>query len=108
MISVAYFRTDDDDFAARAQQALTVLGARPGFVRGSVSRSIDDEADWILITEWQDVGSYRRALGNYEVKVSATPLLAAALDLPSGFETLADLHSGGRLAVHASDREPFP
>jgi hypothetical protein len=108
MISVEHFRASDGDFAARARQALTVLGARPGFVRGSVSRSIDDDADWILITEWRDVGSYRRALGSYEVKISATPLLAAALDLPTGFETLADLHAGGRLAVHASDREPSP
>jgi hypothetical protein len=106
VISVTHFRADEDDFTARAQEALTVLGGRPGFVRGSLSRSLDDEADWLLITEWRDVGSYRRALGNYEVKLRATPLLGTARDLPSGFETLADLDAGGRLAVHSSDREP--
>src|SRR5206468_6588641 len=71
MISVTHFRTEDGGFAARARQALTVLGARPGFVRGSLSRSLDDESDWVLITEWHDVGSYRRALGNREAKLHA-------------------------------------
>jgi hypothetical protein len=108
MMSVAHFRADDGDFAGRAQKALTVLGSRPGFVRGSLSRSLDDDADWVLITEWRDVGSYRRALGSYDVKLTATPLLATALDVPSGFETLAELHAEGDLAVHISDREPLP
>ena len=106
MISVAHFRVDDPGFAARAEQALTALGGRPGFVRGNLARSIDDPADWVLVTEWSDVGSYRRALGSYQVKLSFTPLFTAALDLPSGFETLADLRAGGRLTAHDSDREP--
>jgi quinol monooxygenase YgiN len=108
VISVAHFHAPEDDFAGRAQQALTVLGARPGFLRGTLSRSVDDEADWVLITEWRDIGSYRRALGSYDVKMTATPVLGAALDVPSGFEILADLQAGGRLALHASDREPSP
>jgi hypothetical protein len=106
MISVTHFRTEDGFFPTRAQEALTALGARPGFLRGSLCRGVDDEADWLLVTEWRDVGSYRRALGNYTVKLHATPLLAEALDLPGGFETLAELAAGGRLTVHASDREP--
>ncbi len=108
MISVAHFHTAEDDFPARAQQALAVLGARPGFLRGSLSRSVDDESDWVLITEWRDIGSYRRALGSYDVKLAATPVLGTALDVPSGFEVLAELQPGGRLALHASDREPSP
>jgi hypothetical protein len=107
VISVTHFRAEDPDFAEHAQRALTVLGARPGFLHGSLSRSLDDEADWVLITEWRDVGSYRRALGNYDVKLSATPLLSTARDLPSSFETLADLRAGESLDVHASDRGPL-
>jgi hypothetical protein len=106
MISVTHFRTAEAAFPARAQQALTVLGRRPGFVRGSLARSVDDAADWVLVTEWRDVGSYRRALGNYDVKLVATALLAEALDLPGGFEALAELTAGGELTVHVSDREP--
>ena len=60
----------------------------------------------MLLTEWENVGSYRRALGNYEVKLHATPLLGLALDVPGGFETLLDVAAGGDIAIHASDREP--
>jgi hypothetical protein len=43
-------------------------------------------------------------LGNYDVKLRATPLLGEAQDLPSGFEVLADVAPGGAVAVHDSDR----
>jgi hypothetical protein len=35
---------------------------------------------------WRDVGSYRRALSSYDVKVTAVPLLSRALDEPSAYE----------------------
>jgi hypothetical protein len=101
VISVAHFR---DDVSDRASTALAVLAARPGYLRGTLARSTDDPEAWLLITEWENVGSYRRALGNYEVKLHATPLLAEALDLPSGFESLLDVAPGGTAEAHASDR----
>jgi hypothetical protein len=104
MISVAHFHSDDPSFAQRAQDALAALSARPGFVRGTLARSTDDDAAWLLVSEWQNVGSYRRALGNYDVKMRATPLLGEALDLPSAFESLADVAAGGATTLHASDR----
>ncbi len=70
-----------------------------------MGRSTDDDSAWLLLTEWENVGSYRRALGNYDVKLRATPLLGDALDLPSSFESLAELSAGGDLVVHPSDRE---
>jgi hypothetical protein len=102
MISVTHF-ADDAGFGVRARDALTVLSARPGFVRGTLGRSTDDESAWVLVTEWRNVGSYRRALGNVEVKLRAAPLLGEALDLPSSFEPLVDMH-GGATTVSASDR----
>ena len=103
MISVTHFAADDAGFAARAQDALTALSKRPGFVRGGLGRSTDDENAWVLVTEWADVGSYRRALGNFDVKLRAAPLLGEALDLPSSFEPLVEI-SGGRTAFAQSDR----
>jgi hypothetical protein len=50
------------------------------------------------------VGSYRRALGGYEVKLHATPLLADAVDLPSSFEPLIDIAPGGAAVFRTSDR----
>lgn len=104
MISVTHFRAGDAGFEKRAQEALAVLGARPGFVRGNLGRSTDDADAWVLVTEWANVGSYRRALGSYDVKVRATPLLGEALDLPSSFESLVDASADGNTIIRASDR----
>ena len=48
--------------------------------------------------------AYRRALGGFDVKVRATPLLARSLEEPSAFETLASAAPGGAITVMASDR----
>jgi heme oxygenase (mycobilin-producing) len=103
VISVTHFRAGDETFEAQAQRALDALSARPGFVRGSLGRSTDDDTAWVLVTEWANVGSYRRALGDYDVKLRATPLLGRAIDLPSSFESLVDVR-GGRTTVSTSDK----
>jgi hypothetical protein len=36
------------------------------------------------------VGSYRRALSAYDVKVTAVPLLSQAIDEPSAYELVGD------------------
>ena len=108
MITITHFRDDRPDFAERAETALAALAARPGYLRGSLGRSTDDPEAWVLLTEWENVGSYRRALGNYEVKLHATPLLAAALDVPGGFETLLEVAPGGAAVTHDSDRTAAP
>jgi hypothetical protein len=92
------------DFQARAAEALRALAARPGFLRGSLGRAADDVADWLLLTEWESVGAYRRALGNYQVKLLATPVLGLAEDRPSAFEQLLVIGPDGAESVQLSDR----
>jgi hypothetical protein len=94
---------DDADFRARAGAALAALGACPGYVRGRLGRAYDDPTAWTLLTEWASVGSYRRALSAYDVKVNATPLLATSQDEPSAFEVLAELAPGGEVVTADSD-----
>jgi hypothetical protein len=106
MIALTHFADAPADFEQRARTALAALADRPGYVRGTLGRSTDDPAAWVLLTEWENVGSYRRALGGYEVKVHATPLLAAALDLPGAFEPLAEVAPGGAAVIRPSDRAP--
>jgi hypothetical protein len=106
MIAITHFADEGADFRERAQRALVALAARPGYLRGTLGRSTDDPTAWILLTEWENVGSYRRALGNYEVKLHATPLLASARDVPGGFEPLLDVAPGGATNTRVSDREP--
>lgn len=106
MIAINHFADTRPEFAELARAALAALAARPGYRRGTLGRSTDEPRTWVLLTEWENVGSYRRALGNYEVKLHATPLLAAAQDVPSGFEALLDVAPGGSAVRHDSDREP--
>jgi hypothetical protein len=114
-MSVTHFEAKDDTFPERARSALAALAARPGYLRGSLARTTDPADDeraeaWVLVTEWANVGSYRRALGGFEVKMVATPLLAEALDLPTSFESLVSIGADGAVVEHPSDREPtgFP
>ena len=72
------------------------------------TRALEDPTTWTLVTEWESVGAYRRALGDFDVKVHATPLLAESLDEPSAFETLAGPSPAARCVVTASDRAAEP
>jgi quinol monooxygenase YgiN len=75
-------------FLPQAQAALAAFAARPGYLRGRVGRAADDPTAWVLTTEWEGVGAYRRSLGAYDVKVDAAPLLGRGRDEPSAFEVL--------------------
>ena len=106
MLVVSRFDVPDADGAAfqqRAQRALAAFAARPGFVRGRVGRAADDPTAWLLVTEWEGVGAYRRSLSAYEVRVEAAPLLGQARDEPGAFEVLV-AEDGGGPAVTASGR----
>lgn len=95
-------------FVVRAHAALAALAACPGYRTGRLTRALDDPARWCLVTEWESVGAYRRALGSYDVKVTATPLLAESLDEPSAYETLAAAEPGGEVRTSPSDRAARP
>jgi hypothetical protein len=90
-------------FTGRAAAAIEALAARPGYRAGQLGRAYDDPTRWSLVTEWESVGAYRRALGAFDVKVNATPLLAESLDEPSAFEVLAAARPGGGVEHRASD-----
>ena len=98
---------NDANFRRRAETAMTALSACPGFRRGGLSRAIDNAHCWLLLTEWESVGAWRRALSSYDVKMSAVPLLSQALDDPSAYETLVvDDGAGTGLRIVESDRAP--
>lgn len=91
MLVVTRFEVPEDDAAAflpQAKAALAAFAGRPGYVRGRVGRAADDPSQWVLTTEWEGVGAYRRSLSAYEVKVDAAPLLSRGRDEPSAFEVL--------------------
>jgi hypothetical protein len=106
LIAAMHFRPNQDaeTFQQQALATLTVLATCPGFVRGTVGRATDDDRAWILVTEWESVGAYRRGLGGYDVKLIATPLLAQAIDQPSAFEALVTISDDGSTQIRSSDR----
>jgi hypothetical protein len=84
-----------DDAAGEALRlgllsALAILAGKPGYVGGEVGRNVDDPTLWVLTTRWENVGSYRRALGSYEGKMHIQPLMVHALDEPSAYEVVEE------------------
>ena len=70
-----------------AREVLAVLAEQPGYVRGWLTRAVDDPDLLLLAHEWADVGSYRRALSSYDVKLR-WPFLQTAIDEATAFEVL--------------------
>lgn len=90
---------DAETFEGQARQALDALAARAGWRSGRIGRAADDPSLWVLTTEWDSVGAYRRALSAYDVRVQAVPLLSLAIDEPSAYEVLvAEGHGAEGLA----------
>ena len=78
------------DSAWAITAALAILAAKPGHVGGEVGRNVDDPTLWVLTTRWENVGSYRRALGSYEGKMHIQPLMVNAVDEPSAYELVEE------------------
>lgn len=89
------FRDDDPSLLAPLHDALAAFGAFAGFERGYVARSIDEVTLLTLTMIWRDVGSYRRALSNFDIKVTVVPLLSRAIDEPSAFEVVTSQDDSG-------------
>lgn len=70
-----------------ARDLLAVLAERPGWLRGWLARAVDDPDLLLVAHEWADVGSYRRALSAYDVKLR-WPFLQTAVDEATAFEVL--------------------
>ena len=90
---------EGERFRADAAAAIAALAQRPGYLGGDVGRNVDAPDLWLLTTTWVNVGSYRRALSAYDVKVAAVPLLSRAVDEPSAYETV-------RAGVATNDQVP--
>ena len=73
-------------FESQLAASLEAFSACTGFVDGEFGQNLDDLTMWSLVTRWENVGSYRRALSNNNVKIKAIPTLALAIDEPGAYE----------------------
>lgn len=89
MLVVNRFRVpvaDGETFRADLATARDALAACAGYAGGELGRNVDDPELWVLSTRWENVGSYRRALSSYEVKLRAVAVLSRAIEEPSAYE----------------------
>ena len=73
-------------FRSDLESVKSVLAQAPGFIDGQVGQNLDDPSLWHLSTQWENVGSYRRALSSTRAKLEAIPILARAIDEPGAYE----------------------
>jgi quinol monooxygenase YgiN len=73
-------------FQTQLSSALESFSQCKGFIDGEYGQNLDDLTLWSLVTQWENVGSYRRALGTNDVKMNVIPTLAQAIDEPGAYE----------------------
>ncbi|MEI7453403.1 MAG: antibiotic biosynthesis monooxygenase [Actinomycetes bacterium] len=97
LVVVNRFRVAEHEaasFASDARVALATLAQSVGFIDGVLAQSTDEADLRMISTRWINVGSYRRALSRFEVKISAIPLLSTAIDESSAFEAVQFIADG--------------
>ena len=80
--------TDAEAFRGDLERAHSTLARGKGYLAGTIGRNVDDPTLWVLSTTWENVGSYRRALSSYDVKLHGVPVLSRAIEEPSAFEVV--------------------
>ena len=89
MLVVNRFRVPADhaaSFREDLETAREALAACAGYTGGEIGRNVDDPELWVLSTRWENVGSYRRALSSYDVKLRAVVTLSRAIEEPTAYE----------------------
>ena len=97
VFAVTRLRVGADEAAELGEQVgalLAALAARPGFRDGEFGASADDPGLWALVTRWDGVGAYRRALSAAEVKIAGAPVWVHAVDEPGVYLPAADVAAG--------------
>jgi quinol monooxygenase YgiN len=80
--------SEGERFRAEVAEAQAALSEQYGYLHGSIGRNVDDPTLWALVTTWENVGAYRRALSSYDVKLRAVALLGRAIEEPSAYEVV--------------------
>ena len=73
-------------FRSELEQAKDVFSSAAGFISAFIGQNLDEPELWALTTEWENVGSYRRALSSTRAKLEAIPVLARAIDEAGAYE----------------------
>ena len=80
--------TAETEFIELANQWLIALAQLPGWVSGSLGRSVDEVDTWLIQQEWQDAGSCRRGLSASQLRPIAFAIAQSNISEISTFEQL--------------------
>ena len=69
-----------------AKRAIAPLAACAGCESVRIGLAIDEPDLVVVLSLWESVGAYRKALSNFEVKALSIPFLSTAVDESSAFE----------------------
>jgi quinol monooxygenase YgiN len=79
---------DEESFRADVRRAIDAMASRPGHVSTRLAQALDDPSLWVLVSEWMNVGSYRRALSSYDVRMASGILMGAVVNEPTAYEVV--------------------
>lgn len=85
---------NSNKFQESATRWLTELAKLPGWLTGSVARSVDEIDHWLITQHWADAGSCRRALSKTELRPLAFELAQSSISEISTFEPLIIAEKG--------------
>ena len=71
-----------------AKSAIEPLAACAGCLGTEIGLATDEADLAVVVSKWENVGAYRRALSNFEVKMHSIPFLSTAVDESSAFELI--------------------
>lgn len=71
-----------------AKTALAPLAIQAGCISAEIGLATDEPDLVVIVTKWQGVGAYRRALSNFDVKANSIPFLSTAIDESTAFELI--------------------
>ena len=83
-----------DDFLEQIQVMTEQLSKEPGFIRLSVTRSVDEPNNWKIVQEWKQIGDARRAVNSSKNRMIVWPVLSQAQNEVSFYETLVEFKDG--------------
>ncbi len=83
-----------DEFLDQIQTMADQLSREPGFIRLSVTRSVDEPSIWKIVQEWKQIGDARRAVNSSKNRILVWPVLSQAQNEVSFFETLVEFKDG--------------
>lgn len=91
MLVITKHRVQSDqmsDWLKSAKSAILPLAACAGCLGTEIGLATDEADLAVVVTKWESVGAYRRALSNFDVKMQSIPFLSTAVDESSAFEVV--------------------